>query len=262
MKILKIISVFLALLISLPVLLLIYLGLFVYRSPQAFSSQFLNSILLTFISSFAAIIIIFFLFTPLAYYLARENDSLINSLVDIPASIPHPIVGIALILIESPVTPIGVALNSMGIRLFDTFLGLTSALVIVSAPVYIKTAKSYFDSMSRWPEIFSLSLGVSRLKTFIFIVLPLSIKGLLNATLVSMARAISEFGSVAIISYYILDYPFTGSSPASVLIYEYFNYYGVQVAVTSSSILIVIGLVMNLATRIVERLSIKELQKI
>ncbi len=262
MKILRIISIFLALTITLPVLLLIYLGLFIYKSPQAFSSRFLDSIILTLVSSAIAVMLEFFLFTPLAYYLARENDALIDSLVDIPASIPHPIVGVALVLLGSPATPIGAFLNTIGIRFFDTFLGLTSALILVSAPVYIKTAKSYFESMNEWPEIFSYSLGVSRLKTFIFVVLPISIKGLLNATLISIARAMSEFGSVAIVAYYVLDYPFRGLSPASVLIYEYFSYYGPQTAVTASSILIIIGLIIILTTRIIEQLSKKELKRI
>lgn len=262
MRILRVVSIFLVLIIVLPVLLLVYFGLFVYKSPQVFSFHFLNSIILTLISSFVAVVLIFLLFTPLAYYLARENDPLIDSLVDIPASIPHPIVGVALVLLGSPVTPVGAFLNMIGIRFFDTFVGLTSALIIVSAPVYIKTAKSYFESMNQWPEIFSLSLGVSRTKTFLFVVLPLSIKGLLNAALISMARAISEFGSVAIVAYYVLDYPFRGSSPASVLIYEYFSYYGPQVAITASAILIIIGLIIIFTARVIEQLSRKDSRRV
>ncbi|EWG07143.1 MAG: sulfate ABC transporter permease CysU [Candidatus Aramenus sulfurataquae] len=252
MRILKAIGIFLALLLSLPVLVLVYMGFFVFNSPQAYSSTFLEGVLLTVTSSATAVAVDFALFTPLSYYLSRNRDLIADSLADVPASIPHPIVGVALVFLDSPYTPIGDFLRSLGINFFDTYLGLTSALVVVSAPIYIKSLKSFFDSLPRSYENYARSLGAGELRTFLAVVLPMSYKGIVTSLLVAMSRAMSEFGSIAIIAYYVLGGPFNGVTPAPIQIYEYFGYYGPGVAVTASAIMIVIGLAVLATVRVVQ----------
>lgn len=53
------------------------------------------------------------LLTPLAYYLARSRDRVAETLVDVPASVPHPIIGVALLILDSPLTPSGRFLLSL-----------------------------------------------------------------------------------------------------------------------------------------------------
>ncbi|MEM0374280.1 MAG: ABC transporter permease [Sulfolobaceae archaeon] len=251
--ILKFFSIISLIILILPILILIYLGLFVYKSPQVLSYTFFSSLILTLVSSSIAMLVNIFLFTPLAYFLSRNNNKLIESIVDLPATIPHPIVGIALVFLTSPYTPIGKVLNSLGISLFDNLLGLVYALVIVSAPIYIKTLKSYFDALPSSYEYFAKSLGTNEIKLLLMIVLPLSIRGLITSALISMARAMSEFGSVAIIAYYILQPPFERVSPVSVIIFDYYTFYGPGPAITASSIMVLVGLAYSYIVRIIEK---------
>jgi molybdate/tungstate transport system permease protein len=190
------------------------------------------------------------LFTPLAYLLARSRARIADSLSDLPAVVPHPIIGVAILLFASPLTPFGQFLISIGVNLFNSILGLVVALTIVSAPVYIKSMKPYFESMSQSPETFALGLGASRSRTFASVVLPNSLRGILNASLIAMSRAMSEFGSIAIIAYYVLQTPFVGVNPAPVLIFDYYTYYGLGVAVTASAVLVAISLLLLLAIRV------------
>lgn len=238
-------------LLSVPVAIILIYGLAVFRSALGFTRTVLLSISLTIVSSATAAAVVFLLFTPLSYQLARNRSALFESVSDIPASIPHPIVGIALLILGSPITPSGRFLISLGINFFDTFQGIVAALVIVSAPVYIRAAQSVFASRRQEPEMFASSLGASRLKVLYRIVLPECKREIASASLTAMSRAMSEFGSIAIVSYYVLQYPFKGVEPASVLIYQYYGYYGPQVAITVSALMILVSLALIVGMRLV-----------
>lgn len=248
---LSVISAVSAFLLSIPIIIILVYGIFIFRSGEAFTHTVLLSITLTVVSSATAAAIVFLVFTPLAYELARRKNSLFETVSDIPASIPHPIIGIALLILDSPITPTGRFLNSIGINFFDTFQGLVAALVIVSAPVYIRAAQSLFSSRRIEPEILASSLGASRLRLLYTVVVADSYRGVISASLTAMSRGMSEFGSIAIVAYYVLQAPFKGVEPASVLIYEYYGYYGPQVAITVSALMILISIAIIVALRLV-----------
>ena len=212
-----------------------------------------RSIELTLISSAIAAVVSVALFTPLVYYFARNKNSVGETLSDIPASIPHPIIGVAILVIASPLTPFGKFLLSIGINFFDSFLGLIVALTIVSAPIYIKSMQPFFQSMNIAHENYALGLGASKFRTFVSVVLPNSGKGILSASLISMSRAMSEFGSISIVAYYVLQQPFYGVNPAPVLIFQYYTYYGLGAAVTASAVMILVSIAMMILLRLVKR---------
>lgn len=248
---LKPISYLSLLILIAPVLFLLYEGLGPLRTPQGYSLAVFRSVELTVVSSAIAAVVEIVLFTPLAYFLARNRSGIAESLADLPAVVPHPIVGVALLLLASPLTPFGQFLTSVGLNLYNSILGLVVALTVVSAPVYIKSMKPFFESMSQSPETFALSLGASRSRTFASVVLPNSRRGITNASLIAMSRAMSEFGSIAILAYYVLQAPFAGVNPAPVLIYDYYAYYGLEAAVTASAVLVAISLVLLLVLRLI-----------
>jgi molybdate/tungstate transport system permease protein len=233
-----------------PVLVLLFEGFGPYRSPAGYSYGVFRSIGLTLLSSAIAAFVCAALFTPLAFYLARHESKLGETLVDIPATIPHPIIGIAILVLFSPLTAFGSFMQSVGINVFDSLLGLVVALVAVSAPIYIKAMQPYFQSMNRSHENFAMSLGASKLRTFVSVVLPNSNRGILGAALISMSRAMSEFGSIAIVAYYVL-YPkaFFGVSPASIYIYNLYTYSGLVGALTASAVMIIVSVSIMVALR-------------
>lgn len=250
---LRIISFVSLALLVVPIVLLLYEGFGPLASPQGYSLAVFRSIELTLLSSSVAAVACVILFTPLAYYFARNKNPVGETLSDIPASIPHPIIGIALLILASPFTPFGRFLMSIGIHLFDTFLGLVVALALVSAPFYIRAMQPYFESMNVAHENYALGLGASRLRTFASVVLPNSGRGILSAALISMSRAMAEFGSIAIIAFYLLQPPFYGVSPASVFIFSAYTSTGLNVAVTASAVMIVVSLAVMIPIRFIRR---------
>jgi molybdate/tungstate transport system permease protein len=250
---LRLISALSLALLVIPVFLLLYEGFGPLRDPIGYNYEVFRSIELTLISSAIAAVVSVVLFTPLSYYFARNKNSIGETLSDIPASIPHPIVGVAILVIVSPLTPFGKFLLSIGINFFDSVLGLIVALTIVSAPIYIKSMQPFFQSMNMAHENYAFGLGASKFRTFVSVVLPNSGKGILGASLISMSRAMSEFGSISIVAYYVLQQPFYGVNPAPVLIFQYYTYYGLGAAVTASAVMILVSIAMMILLRIVKR---------
>ena len=254
---LRIISYFVLALLIIPIVLLLYEGFGPLMTPRGYSFAVFRSIELSLVSSAIAVIVSMLLYTPLAYYFARNESRIAQTLADIPASLPHPIIGIAILVLTSPLTSFGRFLLSIGIDMFNTILGLTVCLVVVSAPIYIKSMQPFFESMNRSYENFALGLGASKLRAFVSVVLPNSGRGMLSASLISMSRAMSEFGSIAILAYYVLQPPFRGVNPASVLIFQYYTYYGLGSAVTASAVIILVSLTLMISLRFVQRPSLK-----
>lgn len=243
-------------LLLLPIGVLLYYGLGPFRNPAGYSATVFRSIELSIASSVLAVVVDVILFTPLAYYLARGGDRLAEALVDLPVSVPHPIIGVALLILDSPLTVTGKALLSVHIDFYDTTLGLVIALVIMSAPIYVKSLQPYFESRETSAEDFAMDLGASRLRTLFAVVLPDSLDGISSASLISMSRALSEFGSISIIAFYVLQYPFYGVSPASVTIFELYSgamQGGLEAAVTASAAMILVALPIAIAGHLVKR---------
>lgn len=237
----------------LPILFLLYYGLGPEINQIGYSQEVVKSIVLTLLSSaFSSFIQLLFL-TPVAYYLSRHRNTLLEVIASLPASVPHPIMGISLLLINSPLTPIGSFMHSLGIDFFNTFLGLIVALTVISSPIYLSSMLSFFLSVPREPEIYAMGMGASEMGTFLDVVLPNARKGIFESYLISMSRSMSEFGSVAIIAYSILQFPFSGTPPASVLIFRYYSFYGLGPSLTSSALLVLIGASFMFLLRIIER---------
>ncbi|MDG6908684.1 MAG: ABC transporter permease [Nitrososphaerota archaeon] len=240
-------------LLVVPVVVLLFEGLGPLLSAEGYSSAVFHSIALTLTSSGIAAVVCAVVFTPLSFYFARNTSKVAQTLADIPATIPHPIVGVALLVLSRPLTPFGRLLASIGIDLFDTVLGLVVALVVVSAPIYIKAMQPFFESMNQSHENFAYGLGASRLWTFSLIVVPNASRGILSASLIAMSRAMSECGSIAILAYYILGGPFNGVSAASVLIYNLYTTSGLSAAATASAVMILVSFVLMFALRFIQR---------
>ncbi|MDT7869867.1 MAG: ABC transporter permease subunit [Thermoproteus sp.] len=234
-----------------PFVALVYYGYGPFFSGAAFSEGLLRSIGVTMLASSTAMFMNIAFFTPVAYYAARRGNAILSALTDVPASVPHPIVGIALVLLASPQTAIGRFLNSLGIGLFDSYIGLVAALVVVSAPVYVRSAQSYFESLPREPELMALSLGAGEARV-LWYVFRSSARGLLSSGLTAMSRAISEFGAVAIVAYYVSGPPFGLASPASVYIWSSFESYYLS-AIPEAATLLLFSLAVLAAAHALKR---------
>jgi len=206
--------------------------------------EVLASVWLSMSTSAAAAGIAFVFGTPLAYLLARNDfpgKKIVESLVDLPIMIPHPVVGIALLGLTSPNTAFGGLLKSMGVEIMGSTTGIVAVLVFVGIPFYVNAAKSGIESIPRRLENVSRSLGAGAAATFFRITLPLCWRYMLVGMIMCMARALSEFGAIIIVAYHPMVAP--------VLMYERFTAYGLKYSQPVAVILILVSMLFFLLLR-------------
>ncbi len=194
-------------------------------------------------SGFAGLISLLF-GTPFAYLLARKNffgKRFIESIVDIPIVIPHPVVGIAILGVVGKNHIIGKVLYTLGIRIMGSVTGIITVLVFVGIPFYINACRNAFENISPRIENVSRSLGASLWETLLYITFPLASRGMLVGFIMCMARAISEFGAVVVLAYHPMIAP--------VLIYDKFETSGLNSSQPIAVLLILICLVLFLGLR-------------
>ncbi len=204
-----------------------------------------RAIRLSMATSLAAAAISFIIGTPFAYLLARSSfkgKRIVESIIELPIVIPHPVVGIAILSIAGRGHWIGRAMSDLGIQIMGSVTGIITVLTFVGLPFYISAVKSGFEAIPPRLESVSRSLGASVSQTFFRITFPLAARSILAGFIMCAARAISEFGAVIIIAYHPMNAP--------VLIFERFESYGLDSALPVSMLLVVLSLVLFIIMRI------------
>ena len=188
-----------------------------------------------------------FLFgTPLAYILARKEfrgKRFVESVVDVPIVIPHPVIGIAILSAVGQGTVMGEVLRSIGVKIVGSATGIVTVLTFVGAPFYINAVKNAFEMVPVRLERVARTLGASELKAFLLVTFPLSTRSVLSGLLMCSARAISEFGAVVVVAYHPVTAP--------VLIYERFESFGLRYSQPVAVLLIMISLSIFIALRVI-----------
>jgi molybdate/tungstate transport system permease protein len=211
------------------------------RDPKVFSSIWLS------IYTAAAAAAISFVFgTPLAYLLARHEfagKKLVESIIDLPIMIPHPVVGIAILSLMGRGHFLGQLMAKIGLRIMGSVTGIITVLTFVGLPFYINAAKSGFESVPVRLENVSRSLGAGRAATFFRVTAPLTWRHMLSGIIMCAARAVSEFGAVVIVAYHPMIAP--------VLMYQRFTAYGLKYSQPVGVWLILVCLVFFMLLRLV-----------
>jgi molybdate transport system permease protein len=140
---------------------------------------------------------------PLAYWLATSQwrwKFLLESLVTLPLVLPPSVLGFYILFVMSPNSSLGHFYQKItGGTLPFSFTGLLVGSIIYSLPFAVQPFLAAFSSIERTQIESSWTLGVSPLKTFFKLILPLSISGVLTGFTMSFAHTLGEFGLVLMI---------------------------------------------------------------
>lgn len=137
--------------------------------------------------------------TPIAYVSARFNywgKELADSLIDLPVIMPPAVAGIALLVAFGRMGLVGHYLNTtFGISIAFTTLAVIIAQVFVSSPFYIRQARTSFEDVDLSLENAARTLGATRVYTFVHVILPIALNGLISGAIMAFARSLGEFGA-------------------------------------------------------------------
>jgi molybdate transport system permease protein len=162
------------------------------------SRAVLDALLVTLRTTAAATLICVITGLPLAYLLARHDfrgRELLDSLVDLPITIPPVVGGVALLLAFGRRGLIGQSLDLAGIQIPFTSVAVVMAQVFIASPFFVKAARAGFESVDTRLEAAARSLGASGPRVFWTITVPLAAPALVAGTVLCWARALSEFGA-------------------------------------------------------------------
>lgn len=125
---------------------------------------------------------------------------LVDALVDLPFALPTAVSGITLTTLYARTGWIGRWLDTAGISVAYTWLGITVALVFVGLPFVVRTLQPALEDLDRETEEAAASLGAGRWQTFWRVIFPVMAPALLTGAAMAFARGLGEYGSVVFIS--------------------------------------------------------------
>ena len=140
---------------------------------------------------------------PIAYWLTFSRwrwRFLIESVVALPLVLPPTVLGFYILVAIGPQSPLGRFYTSLvGHPLPFTFEGLLFASILYSLPFAVQPFATAFDQVDRRLIEASWTLGVSRLRTFFKLIVPLSRAGVVTGFVLSFAHTLGEFGVVLMV---------------------------------------------------------------
>jgi len=140
---------------------------------------------------------------PIAYWLTYSRwrwKFLVEAVVALPLVLPPTVLGFYVLVAVSPRSPLGQMYQTLtGHSLAFTFEGLLFASVLYSLPFAVQPFTSAFGAVDPKLVEASWTLGVSRLKTFLRVTLPLSAAGVVTGVVLSFAHTLGEFGVVLMV---------------------------------------------------------------
>jgi molybdate transport system permease protein len=140
---------------------------------------------------------------PIAYWIAFSPwrwKFLAEALVAMPIVLPPTVLGFYVLVALGPRSPLGrwwIALT--GHTLAFTFTGLVIGSILYSLPFAVQPFAASFSAVDRKLIAASATLGASPLRTFLRVIAPLSVPGLIAGTALSFAHTMGEFGVVLMV---------------------------------------------------------------
>ena len=140
---------------------------------------------------------------PLAYWIAYSRwrwKFLVEAVVAMPLVLPPTVLGFYVLIALGSRSPLGQWWQSLtGHTLAFTFEGLVIGSVLYSLPFSVQPFASAFAAVDPKLIAASLTLGASRWRTALRVILPLSVSGLLTGLALTFAHTMGEFGVVLMV---------------------------------------------------------------
>ena len=183
--------------------------------------------------------------TLVAWVLVRDDffgKRALEVLIDVPFALPTIVAGLVLLSLYGPQSP-------LGINVANTERAVFLALAFVTVPFVVRTVQPVLEELDPEVEEAAASLGASRFTTFRRIVLPSLAPAIGAGAALSFARAISEYGSLVLLSGNLA----LKTEVTSVRILTYIENGNLAAAAAVASTLLVIALVVIVLVDVAQR---------
>ena len=183
----------------------------------------------------------------LAKYEFRGKNVLIT-LIDLPFSVSPVVSGLIFVLLFGSQGLFGGWLRVHHIEIIFALPGIVLATIFVTFPFVARELIPLMEQQGNLDEEAALTLGAGGLRMFITVTLPNMRWGLLYGVLLCNARAMGEFGAVAVVSGHVRG--LTNTMPLHVEIL--YNEYNFAAAFAMASLLTLLALITLVAKSLLE----------
>lgn len=183
--------------------------------------------------------------TIIAWVLVRDRfvgKSLLNVIIDVPFALPTIVAGLVLLSLYGPQSP-------LGLEWANTEHAVMLALAFVTLPFIVRTVQPVLEELDADVEEAAASLGAGRGTIVRRIILPSLAPAISAGAALSFARAISEYGSLVLLSG---NLPFR-TEVVSVRVLTFIENGNTQSAAALASVMLVVALVVIVGLDIVQR---------
>ena len=163
----------------------------------------------------------------------------LDALLDIPFAVSPIVIGLSLILVYGSGGWLGSWLLGHGIHVIFSVPGMVLATIFVSLPFVVREVEPVLREVGDEQEQAAATLGANSRQIFTRITLPAIRWGIAYGVVLSMARAIGEFGAVSVVSGKIAGQTET----LTLLVEKRYSNFDVAGAYAASLLLVVIALV-------------------
>ena len=179
-----------------------------------------------------------------------RGKAILNGLIDLPFAVSPVVIGLSLVLVYGSVDGwFGPWLLEQGIRVIFSVPGMVLATIFVSLPFVVREVAPVLQEIGDDQEQAAATLGANRWQTFWRITLPAIRWGVIYGVVLSTARAIGEFGAVAVVSGKIEG----KTETATLLVENYYEHFNVAGAYAAALVLAVIALLVLLGMNLIQR---------
>jgi sulfate/thiosulfate transport system permease protein len=173
---------------------------------------------------------------------------LIEALIDIPFAVSPIVIGLSLILVYGSGGWLGSWFIDHGIQIIFAVPGMVLATIFVSLPFVVREVEPVLREVGDEQEQAAATLGARPRQIFTRITLPAIRWGIAYGVVLSMARAIGEFGAVSVVSGKIAGQTET----LTLLVEKRYGNFDVSGAYAASLLLVVIALVTLFAMTLIK----------
>ena len=181
----------------------------------------------------------------IAWVLVRDRFPglrILEVIIDIPFALPTIVAGLVLLSLYGPSSPLGLEWANTPRAVFLAFL-------FVTLPFVVRTVQPVLLELEPEVEEAAASLGASRFTTFRTIILPSLAPAITSGAALSFCRAISEYGSLVLLSG---NLPYS-TEVASVRILSYIEGDKLVEAAALASVLLVVALAVIVTLDLISR---------
>ena len=137
------------------------------------------------------------------WVLARHSfpgKALVETVVSLPLVLPPVATGLLLLWLFGRRSPVGQALDALGIEVVFTWKAVVIAMMVVSFPLVARSVRSGIEQVDRRYEDLAATLGATPFRILRTITLPLASRGIVAGAILGFSRALGEFGATILVA--------------------------------------------------------------